>query len=58
MMGGTVPTRALVDPLGAPFVILPLVNSDNSQHAANENLRIGNYIDGVKSMIGILTQPF
>jgi len=57
-MGGTVPTRALVDPLGAPFVILPLVNPDNNQHAGNENLRIGNYFDGVKSMIGILTEPF
>jgi acetylornithine deacetylase/succinyl-diaminopimelate desuccinylase-like protein len=58
MMGATVPTRALVEPLQAPFVILPLVNSDNSQHAANENLRIGNYVDGVKTLIGILTQPF
>ena len=58
MMGGTVPTRALVDPLNAPFAQLPLVNPDNAQHAADENLRIGNYIDGVKTLIGVLTQPF
>jgi acetylornithine deacetylase/succinyl-diaminopimelate desuccinylase-like protein len=58
IMGGTVPTRALVDPLGAPFAQLPLVNPDNAQHAANENLRIGNYIDGIRTLIGVLTQPF
>lgn len=58
IMGGTVPTRAIVDPLKAPFVQLPLVNPDNAQHAANENLRIGNYFDGVKTLIGVLTQPF
>jgi acetylornithine deacetylase/succinyl-diaminopimelate desuccinylase-like protein len=57
-MGGTVPTAAIVDPLKAPFANLPLVNPDNAQHAANENLRIGNYVDGVKTLIGVLTQPF
>jgi acetylornithine deacetylase/succinyl-diaminopimelate desuccinylase-like protein len=58
MMGATVPTRALVDPMNAPFVILPLVNPDNAQHAPNENLRIGNYFDGVRTFLGVLTQPF
>jgi len=58
MMGGTVPTAALIAPLGAPFANLPLVNPDNAQHAANENLRIGNYVDGTKTLIGVLTQPF
>jgi len=58
MMGGTVPILALVEPMDAPFVNLPLVNPDNAQHAANENLRIGNYVDGVKTLIGVLTEPF
>ena len=58
IMGGTVPTHALVDPLNAPFVLLPLVNPDNAQHAADENLRIGNYFDGVRTFVGVLTQPF
>lgn len=39
MMDGTVPARALVDPMNAPFVIQLLVNSDNAQHTPNENLR-------------------
>ena len=58
IMGGTTPTRALVEPLGAPFVILPLVNPDNAQHAADENLRVGNYVEGVKTLVAALTQPF
>ena len=58
MMGGTVPTRAIVEPLNAPFANLPLVNSDNSQHAANENLRLGNYIEGVKTLICVITERF
>ncbi len=57
-MGGTVPTRAIVDPLGLPFAILPLVNPDNAQHASNENLRIGNYVDGIRTLIGALREPW
>jgi hypothetical protein len=36
---------------------VPLVNNDNNQHAANENLRIGNYFMGVKSLYALFTQP-
>jgi acetylornithine deacetylase/succinyl-diaminopimelate desuccinylase-like protein len=57
-MGGTVPTRAIVDPLGMAFVGLPLVNADNSQHSANENLRLGNYVDGVRALSGLLREPW
>jgi acetylornithine deacetylase/succinyl-diaminopimelate desuccinylase-like protein len=58
MMGGTVPTGAMVGALKIPFVIVPLVNADNNQHSANENMRLGNYIDGVRTLTGILTEPF
>ncbi|MEM7654904.1 MAG: hypothetical protein AAF399_02150, partial [Bacteroidota bacterium] len=34
-----------------------LVNMDNNQHAPNENLRIGNMISGIKSILAILTSP-
>lgn len=50
IMGGGVPTRPLVDGLKAPILLIPLVNRDNNQHAANENLRMGNYFDGVRSL--------
>jgi hypothetical protein len=41
MMGGTVPTDVLIAALPVPFVLVPTVNDDNNQHAANENLRVG-----------------
>jgi acetylornithine deacetylase/succinyl-diaminopimelate desuccinylase-like protein len=58
VMGGTVPTYEIVTPLHAPFVIVPLVNSDNNQHAFNENLRMGNYIGGMRTMLGLLLEPY
>ena len=57
MMGGSVPTDALVDLLGAPFVILPLVNGDNNQHTFNENMRIGHYVQGVETLLQLFTTP-
>jgi acetylornithine deacetylase/succinyl-diaminopimelate desuccinylase-like protein len=58
MMGGTVPTGTAVSALKVPFAIVPLVNADNNQHSFNENMRLGNYIDGVRGLTGLLTQPF
>ena len=58
VMGGTVPTYEIVTPLHAPFVIVPLVNSDNNQHAFDENLRMGNYIGGMRTMLGLLLEPY
>jgi len=46
-MGGSLPLYLLKDVLGAPFLILPIVNHDNNQHAANENLRLKNLWDGI-----------
>jgi acetylornithine deacetylase/succinyl-diaminopimelate desuccinylase-like protein len=58
MMGGTVPTGTAVSALKVPFAIVPLVNADNNQHSFNENMRLGNYLDGVRGLTGMLTQPF
>lgn len=58
MMGGTVPTAEIVGVLQVPFVIVPLVNADNNQHTSNENLRMGNYLDGVRSIYSLLTHAF
>lgn len=58
MMGGTVPTDKLVDALGMPFVIIPLVNVDNNQHSFDENLRIGHYLDGVKTIVGLIRTAY
>jgi acetylornithine deacetylase/succinyl-diaminopimelate desuccinylase-like protein len=58
MMGGSVPTDSLVEVLGAPFVIVPLVNGDNNQHAFDENLRVGHYVEGIRAMAGMLRSPY
>jgi acetylornithine deacetylase/succinyl-diaminopimelate desuccinylase-like protein len=58
MMGGSVPTDTLVDVLGAPFVIVPLVNGDNNQHTFDENLRLGHYVEGIRAITGLLRNPF
>jgi acetylornithine deacetylase/succinyl-diaminopimelate desuccinylase-like protein len=33
---------------------LPIVNHDNNQHGANENLRLQNLWDGIEVFAGIL----
>jgi len=57
-MGGTLPTSPFINTLQVPAVIVPLVNSDNNQHSPNENLRLGNYFDGVKMIYGLLSTSF
>jgi acetylornithine deacetylase/succinyl-diaminopimelate desuccinylase-like protein len=43
--------------LGIPAVAVPTVNPDNNQHSPNENIRLENYIDGIKTIAAILTEP-
>lgn len=57
-MGGSVPISPFVTKLGVTAVIVPTVNADNNQHSANENLRLGNYFDGIKTMMGLLSSDF
>jgi acetylornithine deacetylase/succinyl-diaminopimelate desuccinylase-like protein len=46
--GGSLPMYLFAETLRAPLVIVPMVNHDNNQHAANENLRIGNLREGIE----------
>jgi acetylornithine deacetylase/succinyl-diaminopimelate desuccinylase-like protein len=55
MLGGSVPMYLFPDLLKTPVVGLPIVNHDNNQHAANENLRLQNLWDGIEIFAGILT---
>jgi len=57
MGGGSIPISPFVVKLGVPAVAVPTVNRDNNQHSPNENLRLGNYIEGIKTFIAILTHP-
>jgi len=54
--GGSIPISPFVNELGLPAVTVPTVNRDNNQHSPNENIRIGNYVDGIKTMYYVLTE--
>ncbi len=56
MAGGSIPISPFVTTLDIPAVSVPTVNRDNNQHSPNENIRLGNYRDGIKTMIAILAQ--
>jgi acetylornithine deacetylase/succinyl-diaminopimelate desuccinylase-like protein len=47
-MGGSLPLYLFADILRAPIVTVPVVNHDNNQHAANENLRVQNLWDAIE----------
>ncbi|MBI1233738.1 MAG: M20/M25/M40 family metallo-hydrolase [Alphaproteobacteria bacterium] len=48
ILGGSLPLAPIVDVLDVPFAIVPMVNPDNSQHAPDENLRVGHLWDGIR----------
>jgi acetylornithine deacetylase/succinyl-diaminopimelate desuccinylase-like protein len=55
-LGGSLPIHLFGEILGAPLIIVPMVNHDNNQHAANENLRIGNLWTGIDQYAAIMAQ--
>ena len=58
MSGGSIPIAPFVNALDVPAVTVPTVNRDNNQHSPNENIRLGNYVEGIKTILAILTEPF
>jgi acetylornithine deacetylase/succinyl-diaminopimelate desuccinylase-like protein len=55
-LGGSLPTFLFAEVLRAPLIVLPIVNHDNSQHAADENLRLQNLFDGIELYAGVLAR--
>ncbi|MEO1258055.1 MAG: M20/M25/M40 family metallo-hydrolase [Bacteroidota bacterium] len=55
--GGSIPISPFVTTLGVPAVTVPTVNRDNNQHSPNENIRVGNYVEGIKTILAILLEP-
>jgi acetylornithine deacetylase/succinyl-diaminopimelate desuccinylase-like protein len=54
--GGSLPIAPFVDALGVPAVTVVTVNADNNQHGPDENIRLGNYKEGIKTALAILTE--
>ena len=53
-LGGSLPLHVIHQELGAPSVSLGLWNYDNNQHAEDENVRIGNLMDGIVLIAAVL----
>ncbi|WP_296705602.1 M20/M25/M40 family metallo-hydrolase [Algoriphagus sp.] len=58
LTGGSQPMAPFINILGVPAVSVRIPNPDNSIHGPNENIRIGNYLEGIQTCLGILTQAF
>ena len=54
--GGSVPISPFVETLGVPAAKLPTVNIDNNQHSPNENIRLGNFIEGIAILMSVMSQ--
>jgi acetylornithine deacetylase/succinyl-diaminopimelate desuccinylase-like protein len=52
--GGSAGLYHFDEVLRTPIISVPIVNHDNSQHAANENLRLQNLFDGMQVYAGII----
>ncbi len=55
--GGSIPISPFVTTLDVPAVTVPTVNPDNNQHSPNENIRLGNFEEGIQVILSILVQP-
>ncbi len=56
-LGGSVPIAPIIDVLDVPAALVPTVNPDNNQHSPNENLRVGNFAEGIAILVSVLAQP-
>ena len=56
-LGGSLPLYLFSDVLEKPFVIVPVANYDDNQHAADENLRIANLWYAIDMYAALLTMP-
>ncbi|MBN3582038.1 M20/M25/M40 family metallo-hydrolase [Algoriphagus aestuarii] len=56
--GGSQPMAPFINILEVPAVSVRIPNPDNSIHAPNENIRIGNYLEGIQTCLALLSVPF
>lgn len=54
-LGGSVPLAIIEDEVHVPLIGVPIVNHDNNQHSHNENLRLQNLWDGIRTMEALFT---
>jgi acetylornithine deacetylase/succinyl-diaminopimelate desuccinylase-like protein len=55
--GGSQPIAPFVRTLNVPAVSIRIPNPDNNIHAPNENIRVGNFLEGIMMCLTILNEP-
>jgi acetylornithine deacetylase/succinyl-diaminopimelate desuccinylase-like protein len=55
--GGSLPLSVIKEALGTPSMVVSIANYDDNQHAANENLRLGNLWNGIDIYAALLLHP-
>ncbi|HET9825598.1 MAG TPA: M20/M25/M40 family metallo-hydrolase [Chitinophagaceae bacterium] len=53
-LGGSLPLEDFVKVLKANFLIVPIANFDNNQHAEDENIRLKNFWEGIDLLAAIM----
>jgi acetylornithine deacetylase/succinyl-diaminopimelate desuccinylase-like protein len=53
-LGGSLPLEDFVKVLNAKFLIVPIANFDNNQHAENENIKLKNFWEGIETMAAVM----
>ena len=56
-IGGGLPFGVFSDSLRLPSIGLAVVNFDNNQHAANENIRVGHFWEAIDIFAALVTMP-
>ncbi|GHB62338.1 hypothetical protein GCM10007390_15180 [Persicitalea jodogahamensis] len=54
--GGSQPMATFIETLELPAVSIRIPNPDNNIHGPNENIRIGNFREGIKMCLAVLTE--
>ncbi|WP_117192154.1 M20/M25/M40 family metallo-hydrolase [Rhizobium terrae] len=55
-VGGSLPDYVFTKILKKPAFVVPYANADEANHAPNENLKIGLFIDGIKTGAALLSK--
>ncbi len=55
-LGGSIPMYLFAAERATPVIGIPIVNHDNNQHAANENLRLQNLWDGIEVCAALMAR--
>lgn len=55
-LGGSVPMHLFAQRLRCPIIGVPIVNHDNNQHAADENLRLQNLWEGIEAYAALFAR--